>query len=48
MRLRGSNRFGSFDGFRLRRFRTRRSDRLRPARSLKEIDRSVTAVYAVA
>ena len=44
MRLRSGNRFGGFDGFRLRRFRARRSNRLRSAGSLKEIDRGITTI----
>ena len=48
MRLRSGNRFGSFNGFRLRRFRARRSNRLRPAGSLKEIDRGITPINAAA
>ena len=48
MRLRSGNRFGGFDGFRLRRFRARRSNRLRSAGSLKEIDRGITTINAAA
>ena len=46
--LLSSNRSLRFNRFRLRRFRARGSDRLRAAGSLKEIDRSITAVYAIA